>query len=134
MYKRQALDNIDEVIRIIRGSATAALAREGLMTRFGLSEKQAQAILDMRLQRLTGMERDALLNEYQEVMATIERLVGILADEHKVMAIVREELLAIKEKYADPRRTEIQPVDDEIDLEDLIQEEEMVVTLSLIHI
>ena len=123
-----ALDNIDEVIRIIRGSATAALAREGLMTRFGLSEKQAQAILDMRLQRLTGMERDALLNEYQEVMATIERLVGILADEHKVMAIVREELLAIKEKYADPRRTEIQPVDDEIDLEDLIQEEEMVVT------
>ncbi|MDY5349099.1 MAG: DNA gyrase subunit A [Candidatus Ventricola sp.] len=125
-----ALDNIDEIVRIIRGSANTAEAKVQLMERFGLSDKQAQAILDMRLARLTGLERERLQEEYAELEKTIAYLRAVLADEKMVLAIVREEILAIKEKYADPRRTEIGVMDGEIDPEDLIQEDSVVVTLS----
>ena len=125
-----ALDNIDEIVRIIRGSANTTEAKTQLMERFGLSDKQAQAILDMRLARLTGLERERLQEEYAELEKTIAYLRAVLADEKMVLGIVREEILAIKEKYADPRRTEIGVMDGEIDPEDLIQEDSVVVTLS----
>lgn len=125
-----ALDNIDEVIALIRASAGPIEAREGLMSRFGLSERQAQAILDMRLQRLTGLERDKILEELAEIRLEIERLQAILAHEEKLMAVIREELEYIRGTYANPRRTEIlYNVSDFTDL-DLIAEEDMVVTLS----
>ena len=125
-----ALDRIDEVIDLIRSSATPPIAREGLMTTFGLSEKQAQAILDMRLQRLTGLERDKLQDEYNALCEQIKYLNSVLASEDMVMGIIKDEILEIKRKYADERRTEISALEGEIDMMDLIQEEDMVVTIS----
>ena len=104
---RIALDHIDEIITLIRGSRTTDMAREGLMTTFSLSEKQAQAILDMRLQRLTGLERDKIEDEYQELVKLIAELKAILADNEKILEIIREELTEIKERFSDERRTEI---------------------------
>ena len=125
-----ALDRIDEVISLIRASATPPIAREGLMTTFGLTEKQAQAILDMRLQRLTGLERDRLEEEYAELEKTIQHLKDVLASELLVRGIIRDELTEIKRKYSDERRTEIQSVTGEVDIEDLIAEEQCVYTLT----
>jgi len=125
-----ALDHIDEVITLIRSTKTGQEAKDGLMSRFGLSEKQAQAILDMRLQRLVGLERQRLRDEYDELQKTIAHLKDVLGSEELVKGIVREEILIIKDKYNDPRRTEIVPVDDEIMLADLIEEEKMAVTLT----
>ena len=124
------LDRIDEVISLIRASATPPIAREGLMTTFGLTEKQAQAILDMRLQRLTGLERDRLEEEYAELEKTIQHLKDVLASEILVRGIIRDELTEIKRKYSDERRTEISALDGEIDMLDLIQEEDMVLTIT----
>lgn len=128
---RIALDNLDAVINLIRNSKTTEIAREGLMTQFNLSEKQAQAILDMRLQRLTGLEREKIENEYSELLALIAELKAILADEEKVLEIIREELTEIKERYSNERRTEI--VAGGIGFfedEDLIPEENIVITLT----
>src|SRR5690606_27812325 len=105
---RIALDHIDEVIALIRSSKTTEIARKNLMSRFSLSEKQAQAILDMRLQRLTGLERDKSENEYAELLKLIAELKAILADEENVLDIIRKELIEIKEKVADKRRTVIE--------------------------
>ncbi|MUK88125.1 DNA gyrase subunit A [Ornithinibacillus sp. L9] len=128
---RIALDHLDEVISLIRNSKTADIARDGLMERFNLSEKQAQAILDMRLQRLTGLERDKIENEYKELIELIDELKAILASEEKVLDIIREELTDIKEKYNDPRRTEITIGGaDFFEDEDLIPEENIVITLT----
>ena len=106
-----ALDNIDEIVRIIRGSANTAEAKTQLMERFGLSDKQAQAILDMRLARLTGLERERLQEEYAEVEKTIAYLRAVLADERMVLGIIREEILQIKARYADERRTQFSVMD-----------------------
>ena len=125
-----ALDNLDLVIKLIRGSANPAEAKELLMAKLSLSDKQAQAILDMRLQRLTGLERDKILAEYREVIKEIARLRAILNSEELVRQIVREETLEIAGDYGDIRRTEIVAQTSEIDLEDMIAEEDMVVTLS----
>ncbi len=125
-----ALDNINEIVRIIRGSANTGEAKVQLMERFALSDKQAQAILDMRLARLTGLERERLQEEYAELEKTIAYLRAVLADEKLVLGIIKDEILAIKEKYADERRTEITAMDGEIDPEDLIQEDSVVVTLT----
>lgn len=127
---RIALDHIDEVITLIRSSRTVEIARSGLMSRFGLSEKQAQAILDMRLQRLTGLERDKIEEEYNELMKLIAYYKELLADEHKIMGVVRSELLAIKEKFDDPRRTEIVADEGELSMEDLVADEDIVVTIT----
>jgi DNA gyrase subunit A len=128
---RIALDHIDEVINLIRSSQTTDIARDGLMTRFGLSEKQAQAILDMRLQRLTGLEREKIEEEYEQLVKLIAELKAILADEEKILEIIRKELITIKEKYNDERRTEITAGGDEvIDDEDLIPEESVIITLT----
>ncbi len=129
---RVALAHLDEVIRLIRSSKDPDTARRGLMERFGLSEKQAQAILDMRLQRLTALERDKIEAEYKELTRTIEYLRAVLASERMVMQIVRRELLEVKEKYADERRTQILSgaVGDDFDVEDLIAEEDVVVTMT----
>ncbi|WP_027446951.1 DNA gyrase subunit A [Pontibacillus marinus] len=128
---RIALDHIDEIIALIRGSQTTDIAREGLMTQYELSEKQAQAILDMRLQRLTGLERDKIEEEYQELAKLIEELKAILADDEKVLEIIREELEDIKERFNDKRRTEIVAGGtDFIEDEDLIPEETIIVTLT----
>ncbi len=127
---RIAIDHMDEVVKIIRGSKDSAVAREKLMAKFELSQIQAQAILDMRLHQLTNLEREALEQEYKELIKTIARLKGILADPKKVMAIIQEELVAIKEQYGDKRRTQIQATVEEFDVEDLIQDEEVVVSLS----
>ena len=125
-----ALDNIDEVVELIKKSPDAPTAREGLMTRFGLSDKQAQAILDMRLQRLTGLEREKIQSEYDKLLERIAYFKQILATPQMVLDIIKEEMLEIKEKFADERRTEITFSADDIDLDELIQEEEMVVTLT----
>ncbi len=128
---RIALDHLDEVITLIRNSQTTEIAREGLMTRFGLSEKQAQAILDMRLQRLTGLEREKIEEEYQSLVKLIAELKAILADEEKVLEIIREELNEIKERFNDVRRTEIVSGGLEmIEDEDLIPRENIVITLT----
>lgn len=128
---RIALDHIDEVINLIRNSQTTEIAREGLMTRFSLSEKQAQAILDMRLQRLTGLERDKIEEEYAQLQEQIAEYKAILASEERILEIIRDELLEIKEKYNDERRTEIVPGGDlDIEDEDLIPEEQVVITLT----
>ncbi|WP_449538290.1 DNA gyrase subunit A [Ferdinandcohnia sp. Marseille-Q9671] len=128
---RIALDHIDEIIALIRGSQNTDIAREGLMTRFNLSEKQAQAILDMRLQRLTGLERDKIEAEYQDLVALIAELKAILADEQKVLEIIREELLEVKERFNDNRRTEILAAGFEmIEDEDLIPRENIIITLT----
>ncbi len=127
---RIALDHIDEIITLIRSSRTTEEARNGLMDRFSLSYEQAQAILDMRLQRLTGLERDKIEEEYQELLKRIAELKAILADESKILAIIKEELIEIKEKFNDPRRTEIAEAEDAIEIEDLIPEEEVCITLT----
>ncbi len=125
-----ALDHIDAVISLIRSSRTVQIAKEGLMKNFSLTEKQAQAILDMRLQRLTGLEREKVEQEYAELENTIKYLQEVLANERMVYNIIKEELLAIKEKYKDERRTMISSASDEIDIEDLIQEQDVVITLT----
>jgi DNA gyrase subunit A len=128
---RVALDHLDEVITLIRNSQTTDIAREGLMTNFNLSEKQAQAILDMRLQRLTGLEREKIEDEYQSLVKLIGELKAILADEEKVLEIIREELTEIKERFNDKRRTEIITSGIEnIEDEDLIPVENIVITLT----
>ncbi|WP_132996307.1 DNA gyrase subunit A [Sporanaerobacter acetigenes] len=125
-----ALDHIDEVINIIRSSKEESIARERLMTSFGLSEKQAQAILDMRLRRLTGLEREKIEEEYEELIKEINKYREILANDRLIYQIIREELLDIKDKYGDKRRTAIMPSQDEIDIEDMIEEEDVVITLT----
>jgi DNA gyrase subunit A len=125
-----AIDNLDHAIGIIRGAADPATAREGLMTAFGLSQIQAQAILEMRLQRLTGLERDKIVAEYAETEKAIARFRGILADEHEVAKIIAEELRAVREKFGDPRRTQLVGEVGAISVEDLIVDEDMVVTIS----
>nr|ABL07040.1 DNA gyrase subunit A [Aliarcobacter butzleri] len=125
-----AVDNIDEVVRIIRSSSNDAEAKESLETRFDLSAIQSQAILDMRLGRLTGLQRDKLEAEYQELMILIAELEAILRSEEKLNEIIREELTEIKEKFSNDRKTEIEDSYDEIDIEDLIPNEPMVVTIT----
>ncbi|HCT0415772.1 TPA: DNA gyrase subunit A [Staphylococcus pseudintermedius] len=128
---RIALDHIDEIITIIRESETDKVAMESLQSRFALSERQAQAILDMRLRRLTGLERDKIEQEYNDLIAYIAELEAILVDEEKLLELVREELTEIKEKFGDDRRTEIQLGGiDQLEDEDLIPEEQIVITLS----
>ena len=127
---RIALDNLDEVIKLIRGSKTTQEAKDGLMDRFNLSEVQAQAILDMRLQRLTGLERDKIEAEYEELLKKINKLREILSDERLLMNVIKQELSIVKENYADERRTEIRHAEGEIDMRDLIENEEVAVTLT----
>jgi len=125
-----ALDHLDQVIALIRSSQTPDIARTGLMETFGLSEIQAKAILDMRLQRLTGLERDKIRAEFDELMKTILRLKEILADKSLRMDIIKEELIGISEKFGDDRRTQIVYSGDDLTMEDLIPDEEVVVTIS----
>ena len=125
-----ALDNIDQVIKIIRGSKDDAAAKENLMVTFGLSDRQSQAILDMRLKRLTGLERDKLDEEYRNLIKEINRLKDVLANKRLLDNIIKEELLEIKEKYGDRRRTRIVPSASEISIEDMIAEEDVVITLT----
>jgi DNA gyrase subunit A len=125
-----ALDHIDEVIALIRGSQDAAEAKSGLIGRFSLSEAQAQAILDMRLQRLVGLEREKLQEEYRELMELIGYLSSILEDEQRLWQVVKEELLEIKQKFGDSRRTQITEFEEGFSLEDLIEDEPMVITLT----
>ena len=127
---KTALDNIDAIIKIIRGSKDPAQAKEGLMSGFGLSETQSQAILDMRLQRLTGLEVDKVVAEYKELIKLITQLKSILDSKAKRMDIIKTELLEVKEQYGDKRRTEIVPVDTEFSMEDMIAEEEVVLTIT----
>lgn len=127
---RIALDNIDAVISLIRGSKTTQEAKTGLMDKFGLTDIQAQAILDMRLQRLTGLERDKIEAEYEELIKKINRLKEILANERLLLNVIKEEMLIIKENYADERRTEIRHAEGEIDMRDLIEDEEIAITLT----
>jgi len=127
---RIALDNLDEIINLIRKSANDQEAKEGLMTRFGLTEKQAVAILDMQLRRLTGLEREKIEAEYVELLKKIARYKEILADIKEVDAIIREELLEIKERFGDSRRTEIVSGSTDIEIEDLVADEDIVVTLT----
>ena len=128
---RIALDNIDEIIELIRGSATAEAAREGLISRFSLSEIQAKAILEMRLQRLVGLERQKIEDEYAQVMQEIEGLEAILGSEHKLMDVVKAEMIEVRDAHSNERRTEIVDSRAELDIRDLIAEEEQVVTLSV---
>jgi DNA gyrase subunit A len=125
-----ALDNIDAIIKLIRASKDVDTARQGLMKNFKLSQIQAQAILDMRLQRLTGLERKKIEEEYLELIKEIARLKGILESKTKRMEIIKEELLELKKKYADERRTEIREAEEEFTVEDLIAEENMVITVT----
>ncbi|MBR2215203.1 MAG: DNA gyrase subunit A [Selenomonadaceae bacterium] len=125
-----ALDNLDRIITLIRESQTPDIAKEGLMGEFRLTDKQAQAILDLRLQRLTGLERDKIEDEYKETLKAIEEYKEILADESKILAIIKKELTEVKEKYGDDRRTRITVDSSDIDVEDLIAEEDVVVTLT----
>jgi DNA gyrase subunit A len=125
-----ALDHLDEVITLIRNSRDPEIAKQGLMSQFNLSEIQAKAILEMRLQRLTGLEREKIQNEYDEVKALIARLNEILGNESIRMDIIKAELAEIKERYGDKRRTEVVHSDDDITLEDMIANEEMVITIS----
>jgi DNA gyrase subunit A len=125
-----AINNLDEVVALIKASPNPAVAKEELMTRFDLSEIQAQSILDMRLQRLTGLERDKIASEYEEIKLEIERLSAILNDEGLVMKIIKDEFIEIKETYGDERRTEIIDATDEILPEDLIAPEDMAVTVT----
>ena len=124
-----ALDHIDEVIRIIRGSANVADAKNQLMDRFGLSDAQAQAIVDMRLRALTGLEREKLENEYKELQIRIAELKAILADEKKLLTVIKEEISVIAEKYGDDRRTAIGD-DDDMSMEDLIPDEDTVIAMT----
>ena len=126
----KALDHIDEIVSIIRASKDTQTAKEALMLRFEFTDRQAQAILDMRLARLTGLERERLQEEYDELEKTIARLTAILGDERLLMDVIKTEISEIRDKFGDERRSEITIVEDEIDIEDLIQEENMVVTLT----
>ncbi len=125
-----ALDNLDEVIALIRASANVDEARDGLMEKFGLSEIQAKAILDMRLQRLTALERDKIQQQYEELKEKIDYLESVLADEDLRMQIIKDELLEVKEKFGDPRRTDITAADGEISIEDIIANDDMVITIT----
>jgi len=125
-----ALDHLDEVIALIRNSKDPDVAKEGLMQQFNLSDIQAKAILEMRLQRLTGLEREKIQNEYKEVKALIDRLNEILANEALRMQIIKDELTEMKERYGDARRTEVVPSEEDITVEDMIPNEEMVITIS----
>lgn len=127
---RIALDHLDEVISLIRASQTTEIARNGLMERFELSYDQSQAILDMRLQRLTGLERDKIEGEYNELQQRIAELKEILANEEKVLEIIREELTAVKDRYNDERRTVISMSEDHLEDEDLIERQNVIITLS----
>ncbi|MEC9486880.1 MAG: DNA gyrase subunit A [Prosthecochloris sp.] len=124
------LDNLDEVISIIRQSPNAAAAQEKLVSRFGLTDVQSKAILEMRLQRLTGMEREKIENDYKETLALIEELRSILSDPVKQMEIIRDELLKVKSVYGDERRTEIVPQEGEFSIEDMIAQEDVVITIT----
>ena len=126
----KALDYIDEIISIIRGSQTVAQAKERLIERFDFSDVQAQAIVDMRLRALTGLERDRLQGEYDELSAKIEEYIAILSNENILYGVIKEEMLIVKSKYADPRRTYITYEDGEINIEDLIKNERSVVTMT----
>lgn len=125
-----ALDNIDEIIKLIRGSSDPQIAKDGLIERYNLSEIQAKAILDMRLQRLTGLERDKIETEYKQLLEEIERLSAILKSQEKLNSIIKDELLEIKSKFSTPRKTQIEDDYDAIDIEDLIPNEPVVVTMS----
>ena len=125
-----AVENIDEVVATIKRSKSPQIAKAALIKRFKVTEIQAQAILDLKLHRLTGLERDKIIAEYKSIMEIIKKLEAILADERKVMKIVRDELLEIKDKFGDERRTVIRSKTRDLDIEDLIQDEEMVVTIS----
>jgi DNA gyrase subunit A len=125
-----ALDHLDEIIALIRNSKTPEEAKTGLMTNYPLSAIQAQAILDMRLQRLTGLERDKIVRDYEEILKEIERLKAILGSDALVTQIIKNELLEIRNKYADERKTEIVPETADLTIEDLITEEEMVITVT----
>ncbi len=125
-----ALDNINEVIRIIRAAKTEAEAKAGLIEKFGLTDRQAQYIVDMRLGRLTGMERDKIVEEYEQKKKEIAYYQDLLSDEGKLMGVIKEELLTVKGKYADERRTRLVPYEGEIDIEDLINEQEVAITLT----
>ncbi|GAK11979.1 LOW QUALITY PROTEIN: DNA gyrase subunit A [Geomicrobium sp. JCM 19039] len=127
---RIALDHIDEIIALIRASETADIARNGLMENYELSHEQAQAILDMRLQRLTGLERDKIENEYDELLARIQELRAILADDEKVLDLIREELLEVKERFNDERRTAIHASENVLEDEDLIPQQNVVITVT----
>lgn len=127
---RVALDHLDKVIALIRASQTTDIARVGLIDQFSLSYEQAQAILEMRLQRLTGLERDKIENEYAELMKRISELKEILADEEKVLEIIREELSAVKERFNDERRTIISVDEDSVEDEDLIPRTKIIITLT----
>ena len=126
-----ALDNIDEVIRIIRSSKDGNEASPRLMDAFGLSEIQSQAILDMRLQRLTGLERDKIVAEQQELQALTEELRAILGSETRLMEVIKEELMDVRNRFADERRTQIQDAVEDISILDLIEDEEQVITMSV---
>ena len=126
----KALDYIDEIVALIRASRDTATAKAALMERFAFTDRQAQAILDMRLARLSGMERERLMEEYEELERTIAYLQSLLSDQHLLMGVIKEEIIAIRDKYGDDRRTELTTLEGEIDVEDLIQEEDMVVTLT----
>lgn len=125
-----ALDNIDAVISLIRASKTGQEAKVGLVEKFNLTEIQAQAILDMRLQRLTGLERDKIEAEYEDLIKKINRLKEILADERLLLNVIKDEMTIIKENYSDERRTEIRHAEGEIDMRDLISDEEIAITLT----
>lgn len=125
-----AIDNLDEVIKLIRGSATVEEAREGLMSNFGLTEVQARAILDLRLQKLTGLERDKIKEEYAELMERIAYFKRILNEVDLRMSIIKEELVEVKEKYGDERRTNIEYAGGDVSIEDMIPDEEVVITIS----
>jgi DNA gyrase subunit A len=125
-----ALDHLDEVIKLIRSSATPDIAREGLMTSFGMSEIQARAVLDLRLQRLTGLERDKIKEEYNEIMKLIGELKALLADPALRYELIKKELLDVKEKFGDERRSEIVYLQNEMRIEDIIKEEDVVITVS----
>ncbi|MFZ5353891.1 MAG: DNA gyrase subunit A [Bacillota bacterium] len=127
---RIALDHIDEIINILRSSKTVAEAKERMMAKFGLSEAQADAIAEMRLRSLTGLERDKIEDEYLEIIKKIEYLNSLLASEYKILMVIKEELLEIKKKYADGRRTKITAAVEELDEEDFIEEHEVAVTIT----
>lgn len=125
-----ALDHLDEVIQLIRNAANPEVAREGLMSQFGMSEIQAKAVLELRLQRLTGMEINKIKEEYEEIMKLINYLKDLLANEDKRYDLIKTELIEVKDKFGDARRTEITYLDNEVSIEDLIKEEDVVITVS----
>ena len=125
-----ASDNIYEVIAIIRGSSNPDAARENLMERFNLSEIQSRAIVEMRLRQLTGLEQDKLRSEYEELLKTIEDLKDILASKERRMQIIKDELLEVKEKYGDDRRSAIEYAGGDFSMEDMIPDEQVVITIS----